>query len=92
MATMANKDINSDEVSRLRAEIALALQRAKLYQFQSQASTATIQSCNSGSFLGVKFLEIRKARKQIFDFDVINDWECSFDFDLELYRCDEIVD
>ncbi|KAE9373646.1 hypothetical protein N431DRAFT_456407 [Stipitochalara longipes BDJ] len=38
-----------------------------------------------------QFLEIRMARKHIFDYDITNDWECGSEFDLELHRCDEMV-
>ena len=37
-----------------------------------------------------QFLKMREARKHIFDWD-INDWNCAHDLDLELHRCDEMV-
>ncbi|PMD41299.1 hypothetical protein L207DRAFT_632736 [Hyaloscypha variabilis F] len=39
-----------------------------------------------------QYLKIRKARKALFDFDPTNDKDRGCDIDLELWRCDEMVD
>ncbi|KAE9373640.1 hypothetical protein N431DRAFT_465918 [Stipitochalara longipes BDJ] len=39
-----------------------------------------------------QYLEIRKARKELFDYDPANDQNHGCDIDLELWRCDEMID
>lgn len=41
--------------------------------------------------MDMQFIEIRTARKQIFAWDVSNDWGCGFDIDLAPNRCDDMI-
>lgn len=42
--------------------------------------------------LDTQYLAIREARKAIFDHDAVEDCDCDRDIDLELWRCNEMMD